>query len=152
MLRKPNRYAVLLRVRRHEENARALALSQATVAVQSAEANRSVLIERHDEVLKRASEAVLGTNAALMDEFSSYERHVTRLIAHADTDIARLRLEQGSRQAEFDASRQRRKMIDQLMDRTRARWQDHVLREERKAIEDSAVMRHARNRAEESLD
>lgn len=148
MLKRPDRYAALLRVRQREEDARAAALAKAVGAIRNAEARRVALVERHEDTLQRASEATAGTNVPLMEQFSQYERHVIQLIAHSDKDIQQLHGDRQKRQQEFEASHRRRKVVDRLVERIVSRWESHVEREERKAIEESVAMRYAFRRDE----
>lgn len=146
MLKKPDRYAALLRVRQREEDVRAAALAKAVGAVRNAESRRRALVERHEDALQRASEATAGTDAGRMEQFAQYERHITQLIAHTDRDLEQLQGDRQKRQVEFEASHRRRRMIDRLIEQVAARWESHVQREERKAIEESVAMRYARRK------
>ena len=130
-------------MRRREEDARAAALAKAVGAIHNAETHRHLLVERHEDTLRRAAEAAKGSDATLMERFSLYERHIIQLIGHADRDIQDLHAERSQRQEEFEASHRRRKMIDRLIERVKTRWNDHVFREERKTMEDSVAMRYA---------
>lgn len=152
MLKRPERYTALLRIRQREEDARAAALAKATGAVRNAESRREELVGRHTETLERAAEATRGTDAARMERFSFYERHITQLIAHADRDIDQLQTDRETRQEEFESSHRRRRMIDRLIERTAHRWRAHVDHEERKALEESVAMRYAYRRNEGAAD
>lgn len=143
MLKRPDRYEALLRLRQREEDARAAALAKAVGAIRNAESRRHSLVERHEDTLQRATEAAKGTSAARMEQYAQYERHITQLIAHTDLDIEQLHGERQKRQKEFEASHRRRKMIDRLTERITNRWNTHVQREERKVLEESVAMRYA---------
>lgn len=149
MLKRPERYATILRVRKRDEDARAAALAKASAAVRTAQHRRVGLVERHEDVLQRAAEAAGGTDVQAMERFAAYERHVTQLIAHMDRDIEQLEKERGTRQSDFEASHRRRKMIDRLMERVATRWEAHVQREERKVVEESVAMRYSFKREED---
>ncbi len=146
MLKRPERYATLLRVRQREEDRRAAALSLATGAVHVAESRRESLVEMHDDAMRRASDAASGTDVRAMEQNVGYERHLTQMIARTDGDIMALNETRSQRQTDFEASHRSRKMIDSLEERVSLRWERHVDREERKAIEETVAMRHSARR------
>lgn len=143
MLRRPERYATLLRVRRREEDVRAAAFARAAGAVRTAQDRRTALVELHDDAMRRAMEAASGVDVRAMEELTGYERHLTQIIGRTDNDIARLQEDRGRRRSEFEASHRRRKMIEWIIERAAKRWAAHAEREERKAVEATVSMRHA---------
>lgn len=151
MLKRPDRYELLQRLRKREEDAHAAALAKAVGAIQNAEFRRQALVDRHEDALRRAADIGKGADVALMEQFSLYERHITQLIAHTDRDIDRLHADRAERQGEFEASHRRRKMIDRLSERVRTRWKAHLESEERKSAEETVAMRYAFRRDEDLL-
>lgn len=146
-LRRPERYATLLRIRQREEDARAAALRRALDAVQRALQDRSELQTRHAETLTQAARIRTGAEVRMMDQYAHYERHLTRLVAEKDSELERLRAEQSGLQADFEESHRRRKMADRLIERASERWDSHVETQDRRAAEEVVAMRYGRRGA-----
>ncbi|MBM3288623.1 MAG: flagellar export protein FliJ [Candidatus Hydrogenedentes bacterium] len=141
------KYAVLLRVRERQERLKAQALAAARRDVGRAQAQRDALAEEQQRVLGEAGEAARRqVDAAKVQAFIHYERHIARLAVDKDAEIHALRSAAEKRRAELEDAMKRRKVVERLTERERLAFRDRVLREEQKALDETASVQAALER------
>ena len=141
------KYAVLLRVRQRQELLKAQALAAARRDVGRAQAQRDALAEEQQRVLNEAGEAARRqVDAAKVQAFIHYERHIARLAVDKDAEIHALQAAAEKRRGELEDAMKRRKVVDRLYERERLAYRDHVLREEQKLLDETASVQAALER------
>ena len=141
------KFAVLLRVRERQERLKAQALAAARGDVGRAVAKRDALAEEQQRVLGEAGEAARHlVDAAKVQAFIHYERHIARLAVDTDAEIHALQSVAEKRRGELEDAMKRRKVVQRLSERARLAYRDFVLREEQKLLDETASVQSALQR------
>lgn len=147
MARPWQKFAVLLRVRERQERSKAQALAAARRDVGRAQAQRDALSEEQTRVLGEAGKAAKhNVDAAKVQAFIHYERHIARLAVDKDAEIHALKAAAEKRRAELEDAMKRRKVVERLDERARLAYRDHVMREEQKLLDETASIQAALER------
>ncbi|NUM53931.1 MAG: flagellar export protein FliJ [Candidatus Hydrogenedentes bacterium] len=141
------KYAVLLRVRERQERLKAQALAAARRDVGRAQAQRDALAEEQQRVLVEAGNAAKrNVDAAKVQAFIHYERHIARLAVDKDAEIYSLKSTAEKRRAELEEAMKRRRVVERLNERERLAYRNHVLKEEQKLLDETASVQAALER------
>lgn len=147
MLRHPNRYNTLRRVRKREEDRSAATLAQAAGAVQQTEHDITALRARHDQALIDANAASRSPVARTLAQYANYEAQLLRQIAEKHDELAeRISHLEDCRRA-FEERHVQRRIVDRLIERAELELEDFRLRQERRYLDDLSSTRYARRRA-----
>lgn len=147
MARPWQKYAVLLRVRERQERLKAQSLAAARRDVGRAEAQRDALAEEQERVLGEAGKAARQRiDAAKVQAFIHYERHIARLAVDKDAEIYSLKSVAETRRGELEDAMKQRKVVERLNERARLAYRDYVLREEQKLLDETGSVQAALER------
>ena len=147
MARPWQKYAMLLRVRERQERLKAQSLAAARRDVGRAVAQRDALAEEQERVLGEAGEAARHrVDAAKVQAFIHYERHIARLAVDKDAEIHSLKSVAETRRGELEDAMKRRKVVERLNERARLAYRDYVLREEQKLLDETGSVHAALER------
>jgi len=138
------KYAVLLRVRERQERLKAQSLAAARRDVGRAEAQRDALAEEQERVLGEAARQRI--DAAKVQAFIHYERHIARLAVDKDAEIYSLKSVAETRRRELEDAMKQRKVVERLNERARLAYRDYVLREEQKLLDETGSVQAALER------
>lgn len=146
-MRKPNRYAVLLRLRKQEEDLRAQALAESRNAVLRSQRERTSLELTRQLALEHAGETLMDRfDATEVRSYYQYERHLAVLRDQKDADIRELRTVEAEKLAQLESATKARRVAEKLHDRRWASYREYVGKELQKQMDETATMYAARDR------
>ncbi len=132
-------FGTLLRIRKRQEELRALAFADARREVRTAERERDELSAWRREMFDEA-----GTRArAVFDPgdvrlYYRYERHLARLIDDKDAQIVQLSGTAEQRRMELDDAMKRRRIIEKLLERKERQAHEDMRKAEQKSADETA--------------
>ena len=137
--RKLQQYKTLLRVRKHLEDARARALSEARRQEDASRRERDRIAGEQQRILSDTGTALkTHFNAEDLRRYHQYERHLARMGVSKDAEIRALTsVCEEKRDALTEAMKERR-IIEKLHERTLEHMETHFLKEEQKALDEIA--------------
>jgi len=140
-------FNTLLRIRKRQEELRALAFAGARREVRTAERERDELsawrLEMFDEAGTRAR-AVFDPGDVRL--YYRYARHLARRIDDKDAQIVQLSGVAEQRRVELDDAMKRRRIIEKLLERKERQVREDVRKAEQKAADETASKYAARAR------
>ena len=141
-LRRQFQYETLLRVRARQQDLKAQALATAVRDVEHARAQRDRLSAEQRRAIERAGELARHEfDASDLRRYYQYERHLARLGVMKDAEIREKRNTVAARQKELAEARKQKRVIERLKERHTAAFLAYVRDQERKAIDEAAVVR-----------
>jgi len=144
-MRNPDRYAVLLRVRKQEEDVKAQELARSREAIQRGQRERSSLELTRRQALEQAGTSLLAQfDAAEIRSYYQYERHLAHLRDQKDAEIRELKADEAIRIDVLDRAIQARRIAEKLHERRRDAYRRHLDREAQKRLDETATMYAAR--------
>ena len=137
-----NRFKTLVRVRKRQEDRQAQELSVLHRQIQAAEVERGTM-ERHQiDMLKRAAELTREKfDATDIQRYYQYERHLSRLVAEKDAEIAELSDAEAEKRLELQEAMKRRRMAERLDERREEAFDAVVRKNSQKLSDEIAVTR-----------
>lgn len=146
-MRNPNRYAVLLRLRKQEEDIKAQALARSRRAVQRSQRERTSLELTRRLALEQAGEHLATRfDAAEVRSYYQYERHLAVLRDRKDAEIRDLQVAEAETLAVLEQATQARRIAEKLHERRREDYRKHLSHEAQKQLDETATMYAARDR------
>lgn len=135
MARKRNNYAMLLRIRKRQEDMRAMTLAAARREVLHAEEHCASIAQQQRRTLDAAREAAQARfDASEVRLYYQYERHLARLGVEGDARLQELRrTAETHREALVQASQKKR-----IVERLKERQEDLLMKEFRKQEQELA--------------
>ncbi len=138
--RQPFRYAVLLRVRRLQEDQKAFELAGVRREIQNAVEDREFIAREQARMLEEAAAATREPfDGSRIGRYHQYERHLARRSVEKDAIIAEKRREEEARRRELEHATQRKRTVEKLQERDEAFWQSEYQRFEQKLSDETAV-------------
>ncbi len=145
-MRHPDRYRVLLRVRKQEEDIKAQALARSRQAVQQSERERTSLELTRQAALEHAGQSLLTEfDAAEVRSYYQYERHLAALRDQKDAEIRSLQADEAEKRSILEASTKARQIAEKLHHRRRDAYQQYLHREAQKQLDETATLYAARD-------
>lgn len=145
---KPFQYGTLLRIRRRQEDLRALAFAEAQRRVHLAETRLSSIEHEQVRILEDASNRASGPfHAGEVGAFYQYERHLASEADRTTEEITRLQTMAETRRMELEDAMKRRRMIERLEERQKKVFNQAVEKEAQQAADEVANNYSARERA-----
>jgi flagellar export protein FliJ len=142
--KKTFRYKTLLRVRRREEEVKALALAQTMRRLGRARRERDEIVARQRAMLGDAQRMMSGAfDASDVLRFYQFEQHLARLAVEKDALILELTGEERARRAELEEAVKRKKMIERLKEHHQEMLRTERAKEEQRLLDDVAAMKAA---------
>ncbi len=142
----PNRYRVLLRIRKQEEDIKAQALARSRQAVQQSERERTALELTRQAALEHAGQSLLSEfDAAEVRSYYQYERHLAALRDQKDADIRALQADEAEKRSVLEGATKARQIAEKLHQRRRDSYQRYLHREAQKQLDETATMYAARD-------
>jgi len=139
------RYGALLRVRRRQEEIKALALAHVRGEIRRAEDQRAFVLGEQRRILEEAGRAAQKEfDAADVHRYYQYERHLARLAVEKDADLAQLRRTEETRRAELEDAMKRKRIVERLEERYAEALAFEFRREEQKFTDEVASNQAAR--------
>ncbi|HRK34559.1 MAG TPA: flagellar export protein FliJ, partial [Candidatus Hydrogenedentes bacterium] len=130
-----------------QERLKAQALAEVRRQIQFAEQQRDALTGEQRRILDEAGQATrLSIDAYKAQSFIHYERHLARLAVDKDAEIHALRKEEDRRRGTLEDAMKQRKVVEQLSERVRLAFLEHVRKEEQKQFDEIASVRSALER------
>lgn len=142
-IRRPERYATLARVRKHQEEQKAHALAQARRAVRGLEEQRHELEAYQERVLERAADHASEPVAGRMRALYMFERHLGRLVDEKDLEIEAGIRDAEDRRRDFDEAVKQRRIIERLIEKAREGLQERFRRREQRHHDEIATIQFA---------
>lgn len=135
----PNRFATLLKVRKHQADQKAWALAEIQRRIQAADAERDRMLEEQKRMFARAAELVRTSfDAQDIQRYYQYERHLARLASEKDAEIVQLKGEEHRRRRELDGAMVKKRIAERLDGKSRDAFDAFVLDNERKLLDELA--------------
>jgi flagellar export protein FliJ len=127
---RPFRYAVLLRVRKRQEDLKAQALGEVRRSITPAMADRDLLDREKRRALDQVATAARRRfDASDVQRYYQYERHLAWLAAEKDAQLRELRGEEDKRRMDLEDAMKQRRIVERLEER----HDERVRAERRKA-------------------
>lgn len=143
--RRPQQYSALLRVRKRQEDLKAMALATAWRAVRDAERLRAEIEAHQRRVLAIDGEASQRTvYAERLRRLVQYERHLARLAVDKDADIEDLTKKADGRRSELEDAMKQRRIVERLIENAEEALQEEIAKNERAVNDEIATMRVGR--------
>ena len=143
-VRRPERYATLARVRRHQEEQRAQALARARRVVSGLEDQRRELEAYQKRILEEAGRQASDPVAADLRALYVFERHLVRLADDMDVEIEARRHDAEGRRGEFEEAVKRRRIVERLIEKAEEDVHDRIRRREQRQQDEIAAIQFAR--------
>ena len=139
-LARRSHYTTLLRVRKRQEERRALALAKALREQQHAEAERAHLTAEQRRALERAGDtAQEAFDAAEVRCYYQYERHLAQLGDAKDAEIREFTRMSSVRRLELEEATKNKRMIERLRERTEEILHAQSRRDEQRRLDEVAT-------------
>jgi flagellar export protein FliJ len=140
--------ATLVRIRRRQEDLRALALAGAQRDVRVAQEQRDTIEAYQRRMLARAGEAMArDIDASAVRRIYQHERHLARMGSERDADVLRLQAAAEAKRRDLETALKSRRMIEQLENREVIRYREFRAQLEQKMHDEIATARVARRGA-----
>lgn len=135
----PDRFATLLRVRKHQADQKAWALADIQRRIHSADAERTRMLDEQKRMFLRAAELVRTTfDAQDIQRYYQHERHLARLASEKDAEILQLKAEAERRRRELDGAMVKKRIAERLDEKSRDAYGAFVVDNERKLLDELA--------------
>ncbi len=140
MLRTPRQLDTVLRIRRRQEDLKALDLAEARRVEQAARDQRQRLINLQREAIEAGAARAKGEfDARDVRRYYQYERHVARLGVEKDAEIHGLEVETEKRRKELEEAVKRRRMMERLREKRQTAWQAELNKAEQILLDETAT-------------
>ena len=144
-MKRPDRYATLLRVRKRVEELKANALASAQRYELAAHTRLSEIEHERRDALGRASQLAREPNrVSRIPDLIHYERHLGRVALNQSAEIEKLADEAEARRGELQEAVTQRRKVDRLMERARDSFRDWLKIQDQRATDEVATIRAAR--------
>ena len=144
-MKRPDRYATLLRVRKRVEELKANALASAQRDELVAHTRLSEIEHERRDALGRASQLAREPNrVSLIPDLIHYERHLGQVARNQSAEIEKLADEVEARRGELHEAVTQRRKVDRLMERARDSFRDWLKIQDQRATDEAATVRAAR--------
>lgn len=144
-MKRPDRYATLLRVRKRVEELKANALASAQRDELAARDTLAGVELAQRDALGRASDIASGTDGLRrVSDLIDYERHLGRVALNQGTEIEKLANEAEVHRNELQEAVMQRRMVDRLMERAREAFQHWLNIQDQRLTDETATIRAAR--------
>lgn len=144
-MKRPDRYATLLRVRKRVEELKAAAHASAQRDELAARETLSGIEQAQRDALGRASQVASQIDGAgRVSDLIDYERHLGRVALNQSTEIEKFAQETEVRRNELRQAVTQRRMVDRLIERAREALQDWLNIQEQRLTDETATIRAAR--------
>lgn len=144
-MRNPNRYAPILRIREQAEDRQAQAVARVRSRIHAARRERTSLELTRQTALEQAGSTLQKHfDASDIRSYYQYERHLAGLRDQKDAEIRALEREESAEVALLEKATQARRIAEKLHERQREAYRDFVLKEEQKAMDETASKYAAR--------
>lgn len=148
MLRTPRQLNTLLRIRRRQEDLRALALAEARRRVRVAREQRQALDDEQVWALEEGAAHARGQfDAAEVRRYYQYERFLARLSVAKEAEVLGLEQKAEGRRGELEDAMKRRRIIERLRERRHEAWMAEMNKSEQILLDEVATNYAARNRS-----
>ncbi len=146
--RRPEHYAMLLRVRKRQEEIRAQALAEAQRIVNRTQTEQREIADTQKRTVEEATiEVRTLVSPGRVSALLRYERHLASLSVRKDAELIEARRIAGERREALSEAMLLRKTIDRLIEKARLRQMADALVQERRAMDETASIRAALSRA-----
>lgn len=142
--RRPERYATLARVRKHQEEQQAKALAEARRVVSGLVEERHELEAYQRRILEEAGRQASEPVAGRMRALYLFERHLVKLADEKDVEIEAGRHDAEARRGEFEEAVKRRRIVERLIERAEEDVQDRIRRRTQRQHDEFATIQFAR--------
>lgn len=144
-MKRPDRYATLLRVRKRVEDLKANAFASAQRDELAAREALCEIEHAQRDALGRASEvASQADGAGRVSDLIDYERHLGQVALNQSSEIEKLANEAEVRRSELQEAVTQRRMVDRLMERAREALQELLHIQDQRLSDEAASIRAAR--------
>ncbi|MCH8204157.1 MAG: flagellar FliJ family protein [Candidatus Hydrogenedentes bacterium] len=143
-VRRPERYATLARVRRHQEEQRAQVLARARRVVSGLEDQRGELESYRQRILEEAGRQASEPVAVRLRALYVFERHLGRLADDKDVEIEAGRHDADARRGEFEEAVKRRRIVERLIEKAEEDVHHRIRRREQRHHDEIAAIQFAR--------
>jgi len=138
-MRNPNRYAAILRIREQAEDRQAQAVALVRNRILAARRERTSLELTRQSALEQAGSTLQRHfDASDIRKFYQYERHLAGLRDRKDAEIRELLREESAEVALLEKATQARRIAEKLHERRRDTYRKFILKEEGKAMDETA--------------
>ncbi|MCF6284148.1 MAG: flagellar FliJ family protein [Candidatus Hydrogenedentes bacterium] len=145
-MRDPNRYAILLRLRKQTEDLKAQDLATSHRALQRSQRERTSLELTRRSALEQAGKTLLEEfDAAQVRSYYQYERHLATLRDQKDAEIRDLQSIEAEKMEALEKATQARHIAEKLHERRRNTYLEYLDREAQKQLDETATMYAARD-------
>ena len=115
--RRPERYATLARVRKHQEEQKALALAQARRTVRDLVEQCRELESHQRRILDEAARQAAEPKASRMQAVYEFERHLSWLTEKKEAEIEEKRRDAEEQRQAFEEAFKKRRIIERLIEK-----------------------------------
>lgn len=138
-LRKPGHYAMLLRVRKRQEEVRAQTLASTRREIRQTENERASIGDEQQRTLEKAGQLAKEVfDPSEVRRYHQYERHLARLAVQKDAEIRSLRRRADKERRDLEEAMKRRRISEKLEEHTAEAYHEHVRKEDQKRADETA--------------
>lgn len=138
-MRNPNRYAAILRIREQAEDLQSQTVARVRHRIQTARRERTSLELTRQSALEQAGTTLQQHfDASDIRSYYQYERHLAGLRDRKDAEIRELLREEFTEIKLLEKATQARRIAEKLHERRREAFRAFVLKEEQKALDETA--------------
>lgn len=138
-MRNPNRYAAILRIREQAEDLQSQAVARVRNHLQTARRERTSLELTRQSALEQAGTTLQQHfDASDIRSYYQYERHLAGLRDQKDAEIRELLREEAAELRLLEKATQARRIAEKLHERRREAFRIFVLKEDQKAMDETA--------------
>lgn len=146
--RRIQRYGVLGRIRKRQEEVKANILAIAQRRTLAARDQLAAIEREQSDWIRRAhNEASSIADVQRLNSYMQYERHLGRLAIQKSSGILKLEEEVHTKRDDLHEALKQRRMIDRLIERAEDNLQDQMNRLEQRTLDETATIRAAASRA-----
>lgn len=140
MLRTPRQLDTVLRIRRRQEDIKALDMAEARRLEHAAREQRRKLLEAQREAIETGAGRARGEfDARDVRRYYQYERYIARLGVEKDAEIRRLERDAEARRKELEEAMKRRRMIERLQEKRQMAWMAELHKAEQILLDEVAT-------------
>lgn len=138
-MRNPNRYAAILRIREQAEDRQSQTVARVRHRIQTARRERTSLELTRQSALEQAGTTLKQHfDASDIRSYYQYERHLAGLRDQKDAQIREMLREESAEVKLLEKATQARRIAEKLHERRREAFRIFVLKEEQKALDETA--------------
>lgn len=145
-IKRIERYATLLRVRKRQEDLKVQAFAQAQRVVRDLETERDELFAYQRRVLEEAGRQAVEPVAGRLEALYRFDRHLGKLADEKDAKIVAQQGEVDDRRRELDDAIKQRRIIERLIEIAELEAKEEFNRQDRRLQDEFASIQFARNR------